>query len=142
MKTFGHQIFLLFHQHQVVSSGSSTCFGVVPGGRYSSSATNHTFYKSTITTVHLLLHPWLVPSSGVTGIADLLLSPFCPVCCVVLFQPRLFCNFLGRLDHSCCPSNVFISDLIPCHSAHPSQHAHLISTVHTRTRKIVSSDFS
>ena len=38
-----------------------------------------------------------------------------------------FCNFLGRLHHSCCPSNVFISDLFPpCHSTHPSQHPHLI----------------
>ena len=38
-----------------------------------------------------------------------------------------FCTFLGRLHHSCCPSNVLISDRIPpCHSAHPSQHPHLI----------------
>ena len=38
-----------------------------------------------------------------------------------------FCTFLGRLHHSCCPSNVFTSDHIPpCHSAHPSQHPHLI----------------
>ena len=39
----------------------------------------------------------------------------------------IFCNFLGHLHHSCCSSNVFISDRIPpCHSAHPSQHPHLI----------------
>ena len=38
-----------------------------------------------------------------------------------------FCNFLGRLHHYCCHSNVFISDFIPpCHSAHPFQHPHLI----------------
>ena len=35
----------------------------------------------------------------------------------VLFQSG-FCNFLGRLHHSCYPSNVLVSDLIsPCHSA-------------------------
>ena len=35
----------------------------------------------------------------------------------------VFYNFIGRL-HSCCPSNVFISDRIPpCHSAHPSKHS-------------------
>ena len=40
-----------------------------------------------------------------------------------------FCNFLGRLHHSCCPFNVFISDLTThCHSAHPSQHPHLNSS--------------
>ena len=39
----------------------------------------------------------------------------------------VFCTFLGRLHHSCCPSNVFISDVIPpCHSTHPSQHPRLI----------------
>ena len=26
-----------------------------------------------------------------------------------------FCNFLGRLRYSCCPSNVFISDLVTPH---------------------------
>ena len=111
-----------------------------------------------------LLRPWLVPSSGVTGIADDLIPPWCPVSCVVPFQPRLFhisltrifplmfgrslllfpgmstsstlltvCPsfilltrpyhlsrfsviFFGRLHHSCCPSNMYISDLIPsCH---------------------------
>ena len=54
---------------------------------------------------------------------------------VLLFHPHrmavplqsFFCNFLGSLHHSCCPSNVFILDFIPsCHSAHPSQHPHLI----------------
>ena len=30
----------------------------------------------------LLLYPWLVPSSGVAGVDDYLLSPFRPVCCV------------------------------------------------------------
>ena len=35
------------------------------------------------------LHPWLVPSSGVAGIADDLIPPFCPVCCVVFFVPGL-----------------------------------------------------
>ena len=114
------------------------------------------------------------PVSWGPDIADQPLLPFCPVCCVVLFQPCLchisllhasfhlrfgrplvflgkcphltffslylrlfhphhlavplqsfFCHFLGRLPHPCCPSNVFISDLIPpCHSAHPSQHPH------------------
>ncbi len=35
----------------------------------------------------------------------------------------VLCNFLGRLCQSCCPSNAFISDLIPpWHVAHPSQH--------------------
>ena len=46
----------------------------------------------------LLLHPWLVPSSGVAGIADQLLPPFCPVCCVGLFQPRLS-HILGLTSH-------------------------------------------
>ena len=41
-----------------------------------------------------LLHHWLVPSSGVAGIAGDLISPCCPVCCVVLFQPRL-CHYLS-----------------------------------------------
>ena len=36
-----------------------------------------------------LLHPWLVPSSGVAGIADDLIPPCCPVCCVVFFIPGL-----------------------------------------------------
>ena len=113
----------------------------------------------------------------VAGIADLLLPPLCPVCCVVLFQPRLyhisllhvyvhlrfgfsfllfsgmchlaFVSLCGPLSfsshgrttpvvfpvicldacdtHSCCLSNVFISNLIPpCHSTHPSHHLHLI----------------
>ena len=63
-------------------------------------------------------------------------SPFfSPVCqhltffslCAPLPLQSFLCNFLGRLHHSCCPSDVFISDLIPpCHSAHPSQHPHLI----------------
>ena len=39
----------------------------------------------------LLLLPWLVPSSGVAGIADDLIPPCCPVCRVVLFQPH-FCH--------------------------------------------------
>ena len=40
---------------------------------------------------HILLHlrPWLVPTSGVAGIAVYLLPPFCPVCYIVLFQPHL-----------------------------------------------------
>ena len=37
----------------------------------------------------LLLSPRIVPSSGVSGIANDFLPPCCPVCCVVLFQPRL-----------------------------------------------------
>ena len=38
----------------------------------------------------LLLHPWLVPSSGVAGIADDLIPPYCPVCCP-LSDPPLSC---------------------------------------------------
>ena len=126
--------------------------------------------------LRLLLHPWLVPSSGIAGLADDLISQGCPVCCIVLFHsapplsylsykhlstlslaalfffslvyPHLysilltmcsslilitwplesfFCNLLGRLCQSCCPSNyVFISDLIPpCHSTHQYQHPNL-----------------
>ena len=38
-----------------------------------------------------------------------------------------FCIFLGCLNHSCCPSNVFIWDVIPsCPSAHSSHHCHFI----------------
>ena len=37
----------------------------------------------------LLLLPWLVPSSGVAGIADDGIPPCCPVCCIVLFQTHL-----------------------------------------------------
>ena len=37
----------------------------------------------------LLLLPWLVPSSGVAGIADHLTPPCWPVCRVVLFQTHL-----------------------------------------------------
>ena len=38
----------------------------------------------------------------------------------------VFCHFRARLRYSCL-SIVFISDLIPpCHSAHPSQHHHVI----------------
>ena len=33
-----------------------------------------------------VLLPWLVPSSGVAGIADDGIPPSCPVCCFVLFQ--------------------------------------------------------
>ena len=36
-----------------------------------------------------LLRPWLVPSSGVVSIADDLIPPCCPVCCVVFFIPGL-----------------------------------------------------
>ena len=39
----------------------------------------------------ILLLPWLVPSSGVAGIADDLIPPCCPVCRVVLFQTH-FCH--------------------------------------------------
>ena len=39
----------------------------------------------------LLLLPWLVPSSGVAGIADDLIPPCCPVCRVVLVQTH-FCH--------------------------------------------------
>ena len=41
-----------------------------------------------------LLRPWLVPSSGVTGIADDRIYQCCPVCCVVLFLPYLFTHLL------------------------------------------------
>ena len=37
----------------------------------------------------LLLLPWLVPSSGVAGIADDGIPPCCPVCCLVVFQTHL-----------------------------------------------------
>ena len=54
-----------------------------------------------------------------------------------------FCNFLGHLHHSCFPSNVFISDLIPpCHSAQfckPSHSASLVSSCHTTIHCISSS---
>ena len=78
---------------------------------------------------------------SIVGLAVLFFSPVCPhltffsQCNVLLFHSThmavplqsFFCNFLGRLHHSCCPSNVFISDRIPpCHSAHQSQHPHLI----------------
>ena len=39
----------------------------------------------------LLLLPWLVPSSGVAGIADDLIPPCCPVCRVFRFQTN-FCH--------------------------------------------------
>ena len=59
-------------------------------------------YISLHTSFHLrfgrpLLLPWLVPSSGVAGIADDLISLCCPVCCVVLYQPRLCHISLTRI---------------------------------------------
>ena len=39
-----------------------------------------------------LLRPWLVPSSGVAGVAGDLIPPCCPVCCVVFFIPGLSCH--------------------------------------------------
>ena len=33
----------------------------------------------------ILLHPWLVTSSGVAGLAVDFIPPSCSVCCVVLF---------------------------------------------------------
>ena len=45
----------------------------------------------------LLILPWLVPSSGVAGIADDLIPPCCPVCCVVLFQTHLCRHLYGIL---------------------------------------------
>ena len=48
-------------------------------------------------TLFALLHPWLVSSSGVAGIAGYLISPFCPVCCGVLFQTRLCHISLTRI---------------------------------------------
>ena len=44
------------------------------------------FIASKVGVALLLLLPWLVPSSGVAGIADDLIPPCCPVCRVVLFQ--------------------------------------------------------
>ena len=44
--------------------------------------------------------PWsssLSSSAGVAGIADDLIPPCCPVCCVVLFQPRLCQGSLTRI---------------------------------------------
>ena len=78
---------------------------------------------------------------SIVGLAVLFFfSPVCPhltlfsLYMLLFHSPHMavplqsfFCNFLGRLHHSCCPSNVFISDRIPpCHSAHPYQHPHLI----------------
>ena len=45
----------------------------------------------------LLLRPWLIPSSGVAGIADDLIAPCCPVCCVAIFEPRLCHISLTRI---------------------------------------------
>ena len=80
---------------------------------------------------------------AIVGLAALLF--FSPVCQHLIFfslcaplsftshgRPYHFSLFsviflVACTMHSCCPSNVFISDLIPpCHSAHPSQHPHLI----------------
>ena len=47
----------------------------------------------------LLLRPWLILSSGVAGVADDRISPCCPVCCVVLFQPHL-CQILSLFQAS------------------------------------------
>ena len=52
---------------------------------------------SKITVSSFLLRYWLVPSSGVAGIADGLIPPCCPVYCVVLFQPRLCHISLTRI---------------------------------------------
>ena len=44
-----------------------------------------------------------------------------------LITRLVFCNFRELMCCSCCLCNVFITDLItPCHSAHPSQHPHLL----------------
>ena len=59
---------------------------------------------------------------SIVGLAVLFFfSPVCPhltffsLCAPLSFSSHVplqsfFCNFLGRLHHSCCPSNVFISD--------------------------------
>ena len=58
-------------------------------------------------------------------------------CALLFHSPHLtvplqsfFCRFLGRLHNSCCPSNVFISDVNPpCDQAHPSQRPRLLPVV-------------
>ena len=69
----------------VVLSSSSLAYPVIWGRRYSWWS-----YSSMLPCLLCcLLRPWLVPSSGVAGIADDLIRPFCPVCCVVFFVPGL-----------------------------------------------------
>ena len=48
-------------------------------------------YKTYGAFLFRILHPWLVPSSGVAGIADDGIPPCCPVCCLVFFQTH-FCH--------------------------------------------------
>ena len=73
---------------------------------------------------HLILDLTRLLSPGVSTNTILL-----TMCCSFILLTwlyhvsRFFCNFLGRLHHTCCPSNVFILDRIPpCHSTHPSEH--------------------
>ena len=63
----------------------------------------------------ILLHPWLVPSSGVAGIADDLIPPCCPVCLVVLFQTHFCVALIIILFYTLV---VFIShDVSRCNTA-------------------------
>ena len=48
---------------------------------------------------YLLLHLWLVPSSGVASKAVYLIPPCCPVCCLVLFRPCL-CHVISLFHTS------------------------------------------
>ena len=50
----------------------------------------------------LPLLPWLVPPSGVAGIADDLIPPCCPVCCIVLFNPTSVISLLHAYVHLRC----------------------------------------
>ena len=82
--------------------------------------------------VSLLLHPWLVPSSGVAGIADDLIPPFCPVCWVFLFQPRLCHVSLNSFLHFRFDPLFFFSMVCP-HLAFFSLCAPLSSSLHVPT---------
>ena len=85
-------------QLTVWSLNHVTDFWALTRCRINQLSLSHSAGKSTTVTavgddsryvVTLLLRPWLVPSSGVADVADDLISPFYPVCCIALFQTHL-----------------------------------------------------
>ena len=63
--------------------------GSFPGFSSATTLASRQIFGTFLVSVQLLkklLLPWLVPSSGVAGIADDRIPPCCPVCRVVLFH--------------------------------------------------------
>ena len=122
--------------HACVSFSSSLACPVIWGRRYAC-------LFSSFMLPCLLCYPISALASVISllqvSLAALYFSMVCPhlsffSLCLIFHPPYMviplqsfFCHFHGRLRYSCCPSNVFISDVIPpWHYAHPSQHPHPI----------------